>query len=150
MLSTFCDYYLLTTSYELPVLGPKVPGAGCYFFQYNVTNCRLEHVVWSGCLLWGRKFQFPCVLRAVSNRMAFVLGKELPPVIKVIGRIEPRNVWEYVRSLRDSWSKQVIVLMIDPPRGKFFNFNQRFPILVKENNFLSINMTNCRVPFCRT
>lgn len=75
--------------------------------------------MWKGSLQWGRKFQFACSLTAVSNRVAFKLGRELPLVTKVIGRIEPCNVWEYIRSLRDSWSKQVIVLMIDPPLGLY-------------------------------
>ncbi|KAI1724316.1 transcription factor s-II (TFIIS), central domain-containing protein [Ditylenchus destructor] len=96
-----------------------------------------NHKIWSGTLTWGRKFEFPCSFTAVSNKTAFKLGKELPPAAKVVGRIEPVQVWTYIRSLRGSWAKQVIVLLIDPPSEKIqrANYDSCYELMRSENKY---------------
>ena len=76
-----------------------------------------SHQIWNGNFVWSREVSFECTLTAVSNRGAFKVGKELPDVLHVVGKSASKGVWDYVSKLKDSWDKQVILLVVEPPYG---------------------------------
>lgn len=60
-------------------------------------------------------FTFTTTLTAVSNGKAFLLREELQAVIRIIGRIKPIIVFDYLYNLRKSKARDVIVLSLDRP-----------------------------------
>jgi hypothetical protein len=67
-------------------------------------------------------------MRALSNRGAWKAGAELMTMttLHVLGKSDStKGVWDYVRKLKDSWNKQVILAVIEPapaPTPSQFNF----------------------------
>lgn len=75
--------------------------------------------MWTGVLKMSQQFAFPTTLSALSNENAFRLRQELPPIIRIIGRIRPEIVSSYLNNLRESKAHDIIVLRLDNP-GTFF------------------------------
>uniref|UniRef100_A0A914IA99 Spen paralogue and orthologue SPOC C-terminal domain-containing protein n=1 Tax=Globodera rostochiensis TaxID=31243 RepID=A0A914IA99_GLORO len=87
-------------------------------------------VVWRGLFVWNRQTFFNCTCTAVSGgRAVFKAGREMvgdsggggggdAGRIHLIGRSESRGVWEYVLQLRDSWNKQVCLMVINRPEDE--------------------------------
>uniref|UniRef100_A0A914C9Q7 SPOC domain-containing protein n=1 Tax=Acrobeloides nanus TaxID=290746 RepID=A0A914C9Q7_9BILA len=115
-----------------------------------------NHQVWSGLVRWGNKFEFDASFLAISNPLAFelvqeldpilkvigrILIQELDPILKVIGRIEPSTVWKYIQNLKNKWSKQVVVLMLEPPQDFESNkvYFQCYDLMRKDNRYGVIN-----------
>ncbi|MFH4974587.1 hypothetical protein AB6A40_001296 [Gnathostoma spinigerum] len=83
-----------------------------------------SHVVWNGILAMGQYFQFSSTLTLLSNQKGFHLREELPSMMRIIGRIQPLVVYDYLLSLRKSEAKDVIVLRLDRPES--MDHNQQF------------------------
>ncbi|KAF7634640.1 TFIIS central domain-containing protein [Meloidogyne graminicola] len=85
-------------------------------FDHEALDPRLTHLVWKGKFVWNSFISFDCTLAAISNTGAVKAGRELPLELSVLGRSEANGVWHYIGSLKDSWDKQVILLLVEHPK----------------------------------
>uniref|UniRef100_F1KPZ3 Death-inducer obliterator 1 n=1 Tax=Ascaris suum TaxID=6253 RepID=F1KPZ3_ASCSU len=81
----------------------------------SIWDLEEEHIVWTGVITMGQYVQFSTTMTALSNERAFRLRDEFPPSIRIIGRIPPAVVFDYLFNLRKTRTKDVIVLSIDNP-----------------------------------
>uniref|UniRef100_A0A914ZL73 TFIIS central domain-containing protein n=2 Tax=Parascaris univalens TaxID=6257 RepID=A0A914ZL73_PARUN len=81
----------------------------------SIWDLEEEHVVWTGVITMGQYVQFSTTMTALSNERAFRLRDEFPPSIRIIGRIPPAVVFDYLFNLRKTRTKDVIILCIDNP-----------------------------------
>uniref|UniRef100_A0A915PMU3 TFIIS central domain-containing protein n=1 Tax=Setaria digitata TaxID=48799 RepID=A0A915PMU3_9BILA len=72
-------------------------------------------IVWSGIIVMSQLLKFETTLAAISNKKAFLLRHDLKSVIKIIGRIKPTLVFNYLDDLRKSKTMDVIVLQLNRP-----------------------------------
>lgn len=84
-----------------------------------------NYKVWNGKFVWINLASFACTLSAVSNRGAFKVGRELPSVLHVMGRSEAIGVWKYIGRLKDSWDKQLILLLVEIPKDDQYEMYMR-------------------------
>ncbi|VDM29915.1 unnamed protein product [Toxocara canis] len=54
-------------------------------------------------------------MTALSNERAFRLRDEFPSTLRIIGRISPTVVFDYLLNLRKTRTKDVILLNMDSP-----------------------------------
>jgi hypothetical protein len=71
--------------------------------------------IWSGEMVMAGYFRFQSTLTAVSGACAFALRDELPEEIEIVGRIPPIVVWEYIKTVRRTVGKDLIVLKANEP-----------------------------------
>ncbi|CAK5091315.1 unnamed protein product [Meloidogyne enterolobii] len=64
---------------------------------------RFNNQIWKGKFIWTNLASFDCTLSAISNKGAFKVGRELPPVLHVMGRSEAIGVWKYIDRLKDNY-----------------------------------------------
>jgi hypothetical protein len=79
---------------------------------------RHPSTVWSGSVLWGKRFHFTCSALPISNLAAFKMRKDIPEDVRIIGRIEPTTVWDYIGLLRDSCTNDIVLFLLQP-EGNF-------------------------------
>uniref|UniRef100_A0A915CNK9 TFIIS central domain-containing protein n=1 Tax=Ditylenchus dipsaci TaxID=166011 RepID=A0A915CNK9_9BILA len=63
--------------------------------------------IWTGSLSWGRRFDFPCSLTAISNRLAFKLGREMPHHQKVENTTDVHGLLRTNEAREQIWSHRI-------------------------------------------
>ncbi|KAH7724282.1 death-inducer obliterator 1 [Aphelenchoides avenae] len=97
------------------------------------------HTIWNGTFNWENQHTFPASFLAVSNKAAFDLASELGHQSRVLGRIQPAVFWEYIESLKQSWNKQIIILLLETPREYREKYLMCHKIMLQERKFASLD-----------
>ncbi|KAH8331094.1 hypothetical protein KR067_011571 [Drosophila pandora] len=91
----------------LPTLPPSMDNYGRYIHSLSTTS------LWSGNLKMIEVTDFNVVMHPVLGEST-QLSKLFPPQLDVIGRITRVNVWEYIKKLRKSPTKEVVIVNFFP------------------------------------
>lgn len=91
----------------LPTLPPSMDNYGRYVHSLSTTS------LWSGNLKMIEVTDFNVVMHPVLGE-SIQLSKLFPPQLDVIGRITRVNVWEYIKKLRKSPTKEVVIVNFFP------------------------------------
>ncbi|QQP58108.1 AGAP004866PAlike, partial [Caligus rogercresseyi] len=130
----------------------------------STENCP---IVWKGDLNMPDVAKFSVTAHQVSGTTDY-LTMDLKPLLKIVGRIDPASVWEYIAKMKESPNKEVLLIRLEPmtedekaPYLSFFNYLQnrnRFGVVgdstgksVKDCYILPLGATqtvhNCMLPF---
>ncbi|KAH8318668.1 hypothetical protein KR074_001189 [Drosophila pseudoananassae] len=91
----------------LPTLPPSMDHYARYVHSLSTTS------LWSGNLKMVEVTDFNVVIHPVFGECT-QLGKLFPPQLDVIGRITRVNVWEYLKKLRKTPTKEVVIVNFFP------------------------------------
>uniref|UniRef100_A0A0K2USI9 AGAP004866PAlike [Tribolium castaneum] n=1 Tax=Lepeophtheirus salmonis TaxID=72036 RepID=A0A0K2USI9_LEPSM len=124
-------------------------------------------IVWKGDLNMPDVAKFSVTAHQVSGTTDY-LTVDLKPLLKIVGRIDPTTVWEYIAKMKESPNKEVLLVRLEPtsedektPYMSFFNYllnRNRFGVVgdstgkvVKDCYILPLGATqtvhNCMLPY---
>ena len=103
--------------------------------------CDSNPVVWKGDISMQDVAKFSVTAKQVSGTTDY-LTVDLKETLKIVGRIAPKNVWEYVSQVSEVPSKEILLVRLEPTTDdekidydSFFNYLQQRNRLVPHVSF---------------
>ena len=90
-------------------------------------------IVWKGDIHMPDVAKFSVIAKSVSGTTDY-LTVDLKEALKIVGRIAPQTVWDYVSQISDSPSKEILLVRLEPTTDdEKINYTSFFEYLQHRN-----------------
>lgn len=80
---------------------------------YTKYSSDIESSMWTGSINMIDVASFQVSLQTVSGN-SYLLSKDLPEELDIVGRIGPETVWDYIEKIKKSPNKEIVIIRLIP------------------------------------
>ena len=103
--------------------------------------------MWSGSINMPDVARFSVTAKAVSGHTDY-LTEDLKSDVRIVGRIQPKTVWDYIKQIKENSNKEVLLIKFLPEDSEKANYESFFDYLQNRNRLAVAHNTSKMVKDC--